>query len=465
MNFLKHTVLSCFLLSSFVVNSEDYWIKHNVAKLEELKKEALSSELSYDLVESLTTEVGARFTGTPNSEKAVHWAMNKMRNLGFDKVWQEHTFTPKWKRGKTIVKVTAPYEHELTSISLGGNIGTDGKALVGNIAHFKSLKELQTAKPKDLRDKIVFISYKVKRTKDGSGYYPGANIRFYGPSLAAKLGATGFIMRSVGTSQDRFAHTGMTKNEIGIKPIPSVAISNPDADLLLNILKRTEEVELSLYSSDEFESTEQSKVTNVIGELTGKEKKDELIVLAAHLDSWDVGTGAIDDGVGVGMVLAAAHFNKYLKDPPKRTIRVILYGGEEIGFVGAKSYVKRHKSRILNHQIAVEWDYGNNYIEEIQPGVGENAFHSIKQFVDYLEPMGVRLLTENNAKGQSDISLLGALGVPAINVIPDGTDYLDYHHNENDTFDKVKKESLIQNTAIFAMFAFYASNSDVDFRK
>lgn len=458
-------VVTGLILTTLSTKGESAWVESNQAILGQLKIKAQKSNLSYNLVESLTTEVGHRFTGTANSEKAVEWAMHNMRKLGFDKVWKEQTRTPKWTRGETLLKVITPYEHRLTAISLGGNIGTNGKILSANIKHFENYKELESAAAGSLEGKIAFVSYKTRRTTDGSGYYPGSKIRFSGPSLAAKKGAVAFIMRSVGTSHDRFAHTGMTQYEDGYDPIPAVAISNPDADILINILKRTQNIQMSLSSTDKLDIDNSSIVTNVIGEVSGIDSSSELVVLAAHLDSWDVGTGAIDDGVGVGMVISAAHFITRFVGRPKRTIRVILFGGEEIGFVGAKDYVERHKANIMNHQIGVEWDFGNNYIEKIQPGVGENALDSLKAFVEFLKPMGVTLSKTNTAKGQSDISLLGNLGLPAINVVPDGSDYLDFHHNENDTFDKVNRQALIQNTTIISLFTLYAANSEVDFRK
>ncbi len=433
--------------------------------LDSLRDTTLNSDLSYDIIESLTTEVGARMVGTPASDKAEDWAMAKMRALGFDKVWKEESETTIWTRGATEVSISAPYPHKLVALALGGSVGTNGKPLSGKVVSFANLDELKAAAPDSLKGKIAYIAYRMARHTDGNGYGDAVGARVAGASTAAEKGAVAYIMRSVGTDSHRVAHTGVMRYKEGVKKIPALALSNPDADLLDNMLSRTQPVTLSVNMTASGPTNKVTKVANVIGEITGSEHPEQVVTLGAHLDSWDVGTGAIDDGIGVGITIAAAHAISQLPQRPKRTIRVILFAAEETGLVGAKDYVMKHKDEMANHVIGAEWDFGNGNIYQITPGVGEKALSAVKDFATYLAPMGISLSDKNNAKGQSDMSALGEVGQPALNFDPDGSDYFDFHHTEDDTLDKVDATALKHNTAIYTMFAYFAANSEIDFRK
>ncbi|MCW8091047.1 M20/M25/M40 family metallo-hydrolase [Alteromonas sp. ASW11-130] len=435
------------------------------AQLDELKNATVHSTLSYDIIESLTTEVGARMVGTPAEKKSVEWAMVKMKELGFDKVWKEESQAPDWQRGELEVALTSPFHHKLVALSLGNSVGTSAGAIEAQVEMFESLEALSAAKQNSLAGKIAYVAFAMERRKDGSGYSEAVGARVNGASIAAKRGAVAFAMRSVGTDSHRFAHTGVMRYSEGNNHIPAIALSNPDADLLENALLRTQPVTMSISSTASGKLNNNVTIANVIGEITGSENPEEIVTLGAHLDSWDVGTGAIDDGIGVGITLAAVNHITKMKQRPKRTIRVILFAAEEIGLLGAKDYVEKHKDNMMNHVIGAEWDFGNGKIYKLAPGVGDTSLSKLKEFAGYLSPMGVEMASTNNAKGQSDMSLLGKAGQPAVNFYPDGNDYFDYHHTENDTLDKVNQEALKTNTAIYTMFAWYAANSGVDFRK
>ncbi|MCW8109838.1 M20/M25/M40 family metallo-hydrolase [Alteromonas ponticola] len=435
------------------------------AQLDELKSASINSSLSYDIIESLTTEVGARMVGTPAERKSVEWAVAKMQALGFDKVWIEESQAPNWQRGELEVTLTSPFLHKLVALSLGNSVGTDTKPIETEVVKFNNLDALKAAEPNSLTGKIAYVAYSMERKKDGSGYGNAVGARVNGAAIAAEKGAVAYVMRSVGTDSHRFAHTGVMRYKEEGKQIPALALSNPDADLLENALKRNKPVTMGIASSASGPLNDTVTIANVIGEFTGSEHPDEVVTLGAHLDSWDVGTGAIDDGIGVGITLAAVHHIARLKHRPKRTIRVILFAAEEIGLLGAKDYVARRNGNMDNHVIGAEWDFGNGTIYKLAPGVGENALLKIKEFAEYLAPLGVEMASTNNAKGQSDMSELGKAGQPAVNFYPDGSDYFDYHHTENDTLDKVDTEALKINTAIYTTFAWYAANSGIDFRK
>lgn len=430
-----------------------------------LQEVALTSSVGYDIDESLTTEVGARMVGTDGDKKSIVWAKQKMKSLGFDKVWSEPVDFVPWERGPASARILAPYPQPMVVIALGGSVGTPANGITAQVAAFKTLDELKKAPKGSLAGKIAFVEYRMERHKNGSGYRKAVGARVTGASIAAEKGAVALLIRSVGTDNHRVGHTGVMRYTDGIKKIPAGALSNPDADMLQRQLNRGNPVTVEL--NIQAKRLEDQKVTtaNVIGEITGTEFPDEYVVMAAHLDSWDVGTGAIDDGLGVSITMAAAHHIANLPEKPKRSIRVILFAGEEVGLIGAKQYVKEHKKEIGNIVIGSEWDFGIGKIYRMTPGVGARALVYIEELAQLLAPLGVGLSGENNAKGHSDLSLLGAEGMPAINFHMDGTEYFDIHHTENDTLDKVDKDALKQATAVYATYAYFAAQSGIDFRK
>lgn len=434
-------------------------------QLKAIKAHALNDDLSYQIIESLTTEVGPRMVGTPGEKASVKWAMQKMKSLGFDKVWKEESEATLWQRGELKASITQPYKQKIKALALGNSVGTNGKAVTAEVIEFENLDALKAASAGDIKGKIAFVSYKMARHRDGHGYGQAVGARVVGASEAARKGAVAFVMRSVGTDTNRFAHTGVQIYQDGVDKIPAIAISNPDADLLASMLTRNKPVTFSLTLSDTGTQNQTTTIANVIGEVTGSKYPDQVVTLGAHLDSWDVGTGAVDDGIGVGITLAAGHYLSELETRPERTLRVILFAAEEIGLHGAKDYVAKHQDEMDKHVIGAEWDFGNGKIYELEPGVGQQALADIKAFAKMLVPMGVTLANSNDAKGQSDMSELGKAGQPAVNFNPDGSDYFDFHHTENDTLDKVDREALKVNTAIYSMFALFATDSTTDFRQ
>jgi len=465
MKFIARTCLVvCMSISSFFVSAQQLNTEQQ-AQLEQLKTTALQSDLSYQLIESLTTEVGHRLMGSDGDKKSIVWAVNKMKALGFDKVWTEEVTGSYWLRGDTKARIVAPYPHDVVVLALGGSVGTNQAGLTANIAHFETFADLKAAPDNSLNGKIAFVSYRMERHIDGNGYGPAVGTRVGGAVVAAQKGASALVMRSVGTDNNRTAHTGVMRYKDDVAKIPAAALSNPDADLLVNQLKRGEEVSMYLKMTAKTNAEVVATSANVIGEFTGSEFPEEIVALGAHLDSWDVGTGALDDGLGIGMVMAAAHHIGQLPKRPKRTIRVILFAAEEVGLLGAKQYVKDHKDNMAQHVIGAEWDFGIGRIYKMTPGVGAQSLNAVRELAQYLAPMGVALAPENNAKGQSDMGALSDEGMPSIDFAPDGSNYFDYHHTENDTLDKVEPEALKINTAIYTMYAYFAAQAKVDFRK
>ena len=421
-----------------------------------LQQTALASQLGYDIVESLTVEVGPRLAGSPKDIIAVNWAMNKLTSLGFDRVYKEPVQVPIWERGEAKAKITFPVEQPLVITALGGSIATPAGGLQAKIARFDSLEALQQAKPEDVQGKIAFIDQKTERHITGEGYGKSVGGRSKGAVAAAQKGAVAIVIRSIGTDHDRMAHTGVMRYQDDVPKIPAAAMSNPDADLVDALLKRNPDALLELQMSPKNAGFNMSY--NVIAEVTGSSKPNEIVLIGAHLDSWDEGTGAIDDGAGVAIVTAAAKHIQDLPVKPARTVRVVLYAAEEIGLVGGKAYAEAHKSELPLHYIAAESDFGAGRIYQIDTKVNESAFAEVQQALSPMSFNGVAL-GNNQASGGPDVSMLPALGVPVASLRQDGHDYFDYHHTPNDTLDKIDPAALAQNVAAYAQFAYIMANS------
>jgi hypothetical protein len=425
-----------------------------------LAKAAQKDNPAYAIVESLTTEVGPRMAGTEADAKGVQWAINKFNELGFDKVWTEPVTFPTWTRGVEVAQITSPFKQNLVITALGRSVGTPEGGLTGEIIQFDTLDDLISAERGQVEGKIVFISKKMPRFKDGHGYGQTVGARSLGAIEAAKKGAKAIVIRSVGTDSDRMPHTGNMRYEEGVPKIPGAAMSNPDADLVMNMLKRGKpvQIQMTLGSAAGPEYTSY----NVIGEITGTTYPDEVVLIGAHLDSWDLGTGAIDDGAGVAIVMAAAERIKVLaKKRPKRTIRVVLFANEEQGLYGGKAYAEQHKENLSKHIVGAESDFGAGAIYKISTKFKNEALPIAKQIQSVLAPFGVEM-GSNTASGGPDLIHSRQYGMAVVNLSQDGTDYFDYHHTPNDTLDKIDPDSLSQNVAVYTAFSYLMANLEGD---
>jgi len=436
-----------------------------------LRERALLDNLSVDIVESLTTEVGPRRIGTDGDKRAIAWAQAKFAELGFDKVWTEEVpVAHGWIRGDAEAEIVSPYPHNLVLTALGYSVGTDGD-LLGEVVEFATLDDLLAVPEGDsLNGKIVFISYSMADYVPApgasplSGYGEGTRARGRGHVVAAKRGAEAVVIRSVGMDNNRIGHTGGGYSyEEGVKKIPAAALSAPDAILLQNMLRRGKPVEMRLNMTSEI--TGPIVGANIIGEITGRDGSDDYLVLGAHLDSWDEGTGAIDDGAGVGSMMAAAAMIARMDQRPRRTIRVLLFGGEEIGLVGVRVYAERHKNDIGRHLLGAEVDGGGGRINTLISGVGDASVPIVREMHKLIAPLGVAWSDANNALGASDMSVLGRMGMPALNFSQNSNDYFKYHHTPNDTFDKIIPEDMRYLTAAYATIFYVAAELDVNFRE
>lgn len=418
---------------------------------------------SYAIVESLTTEIGPRLGGSPAYDRAVAWAQAKFKALGYDKVYLEPASFPTWQRRHERAEVLSPYSQKLAITALGGSIGTGGAALEAEVVEFATLKALAAAPAGSLNGKIAYISYRMERFRDGHGYGPARAARSEGAIEAAKKGASALVIRSIGTDSDRFPHTGAMQYEEGVTKIPAAALSNSDADLLSNIIRRGQPVTLRL-DLDVGPTGADKTEYNVIGEIRGREKPEEVVVIGGHLDSWDLGTGAIDDGAGVAITMAAGALIGKLERAPRRTVRVIAFANEEQGLFGGKAYADAHKAELDAHQLGAESDFGAGRIYKLLASADPRAQPTIERIAQALAPLGI--VYEKGAIGFGpgpDIGPMAELGMPWAELAQDGTDYFDWHHTANDTLDKIDPKALDQQTAAYAVLAYLAAESDIDF--
>lgn len=423
----------------------------------QLRQTALASDLGYRITESLTTEIGPRLAGSEADARAVAWAKAKFEQLGYDKVWTEPVTFPKWERRSESAHVLGANAQPLVLTALGGSPGGTVEA---EVVRFADLAALEAVAAGSLAGRIAFIDQKMERARDGSGYGASSRVRSRGPSAAIRAGAAGYLMRSAGTDSHRMPHTGITRFDDGLTPVPSAALSVPDADQLTRLLALGHPIRVRMALDCGWNGEATSY--NVIGEMTGSTLPDEVVLIGGHLDSWDAGTGAIDDAAGVGLTMAAGKLIGDLPTRPARTIRVVAFANEEQGLHGGIAYAKAHADRIRQHQIAAESDFGAGRIYGFDTSAPEHAKAAAAQIAQALAPLGIAYTPGEGSPGP-DISPFARDGVAWANLRQDGTDYFDLHHTPDDTFDKIDPEALAQNVAAYAVFAYLAAAAEGDF--
>ncbi len=433
-----------------------------IATATSLRERALAGSEAYGFVEGLTTEVGPRLAGSEADARAVEWTRRRFEAMGFDTVYLEPVTFPVWLRHRESAQVLAPFPQNLVVTALGGSIGTGDAPLDAEVVEFANLDALKAAPEGSLAGKIAFISNRMVRFRDGRGYGPAVGARSNGAVEAARKGASAILIRSIGTSNDRFAHTGTMRYLPDVPRIPAAALSNPDADQLVRMLRGGQPVRVRLDISAETIGEYTSH--NVIAEVTGRELPHEVVTLGGHLDSWDQGTGAIDDGAGVAITAVAGAMIGQLERAPRRTIRVIAYANEEQGLYGGKAYAEARAAagQINDHQLGMESDFGAGRVYALRAGVAPQAWPVIERIGQVLAPLGIA--TEAGVGGPGpDVGPIVAKGATWAQLAQDGTDYFDYHHTPNDTLDKIEPAALDQQVAAYAVLAYLAAETTVDF--
>jgi hypothetical protein len=425
-------------------------------QVEELRDSALHDDYAWDITEGLTTEVGQRLAGTEAEARARAWAVSRLKAMGFANVRVEPFDMPTWTRGAESAEILAPFPQKLVVAALGNSASTPAEGITGEVVGFDTLADLVAAPDEAVRGKIVFVSHAMPRTQDGSGYGYFGGPRRQGPGIASKKGAIAIVIRSIGTDHHRNPHTGVMSFPDGVKPIPAGALTLPDAEQLQRILKRGRPVTMRLTLVSQ---TGHGQSGNVIAEVPGRDPALSPVLVGGHLDSWDQGTGAIDDATGVAIATAAA---KRIMDAgrPLRTIRIVWFGAEEFGLFGGQDYLKKHGKE--PHHALAESDFGAGRIWRVNSKLGKDREAEAKLLQSALAPLGIVPGELDQADG-SDIGPMIEAGLPAVGLSQDGTHYFDLHHTPDDTLDKVDPEELRQNVAAWtAMLAVLAGPVEPD---
>ncbi|MBB5987074.1 M28 family peptidase [Sphingobium lignivorans] len=396
--------------------------------------------VSWDIVAGLTTEIGPRLAGSPAEARARDWAAARLRKLGFSNVAIEPFTVRSYVRGEDRARLTAPYEQPLAITALGYSGTTPDKGIEAELVYFPTMDALRAAPAGSLAGKIAFIDHAMKANQDGSGYGPFGAARRQGPALAAQKGAIGTVIRSVGTDSHRVPHTGVTTFPEGVTAIPAGAVSNPDADLIARVAKQGKPMRLSLMLTGR--TTENLPSGNVVADLVGRDPSLPPILVACHLDSWDIGTGAIDDGAGCAIVTDAA-LRAQRDGKALRTIRVLWAGSEEIGVFGGAAYAEKHGSE--PHALAMESDFGAGRIWKVEMKLGAQNKPMAERISATLAAMGI-VTGRDMAGGGADVgAIIAKQKLAVIDLAQDGTDYFNLHHTADDTLDKVDPALLEQN--------------------
>ncbi|HEY1752648.1 MAG TPA: M28 family peptidase [Caulobacteraceae bacterium] len=427
------------------------------AGAEAVRDRALHDPTAYDYVEQVSVEVGQRLAGSEAAARARDWAVAKLTSLGFANVHVEPFPITAWLRGPEAAEIVAPHPQTLAIIGLGGSVPTPPEGVEGEVALFHSYADLLAMPPGSLTGKIVVVTQPMPRATEGTGYGALNPVRRQGPSEAAKRGAVGYLLRSLATGVSREPHTGALNYEDGAPQIPAAALSTVDAELLDHLAARGRPIRIRLQLAS---TSRPATAWTVEGEIRGSEHPNEIVQVGGHLDSWDPGTGSIDDGAGMAIAVAAAKLAG-TQNPPKRTIRVALFGAEEMDFARS-AFAAAHKGDDI--VVIGESDIGADRAWAVGLPPGSAATPPMQTYAAVVNPLGVVIDREPARGSGDDTADLVHAGVPAFAVHQDASRYFDWHHSSEDTLDKVDPAQLNQAVATWASFVYIAANSDLDFR-
>lgn len=427
------------------------------ATVDRIVSSAMTGNNAYERLEHLCVKFGHRLSGSKELERVIDWSLELMRKDGLVNVRREKVMVPHWERGEESATLVEPRVERMRMLGLGGSVATPPEGVTAPVIVVADEEELNRVADA-VAGKIVLFN-KVMPPYDpdkGSGYGETVKYRTKGASLAAAKGAVGCLVRSVTARSLRSPHTGAMRYEDGVSKIPAAAISVEDADTLARLQERGEKIVVNLKMSAK--TLPDAESGNAVGELRGSIWPEQVVVLGGHIDAWDVGHGAHDDGGGCIAAIEAVALLKRLNLNPKRTIRVVLWTNEENGLAGGKAYAKDHEAELANHVAAIETDSGSfrpkGYSLECEnkdrASIALDQLHQIVGLLtDAIGPMNVDL-----GGSGADISPMKPAGVVLMGHGVEGSTYFDYHHSEADTIDKVNPTELSQNVAVLAAVAY-----------
>ncbi|HEY0030337.1 MAG TPA: M20/M25/M40 family metallo-hydrolase [Bacteroidia bacterium] len=415
------------------------------AMIKKIYNEALTNGRSYSNLNYLCKKIGGRLAGSPQAQQAVDWAFKAMKEAGADTVYLQECMVPHWVRGeKEVAKIISTGGKGIKEVpvcALGGSIPTPKEGITAQVIEVNGIEELEKIGKEKIQGKIVFFNQPMDPTNiHGFESYGGAVMqRYAGASEAVKFGAVAVLVRSLSLTQDDNPHTGSMGYKDSLDKIPACAISTNGANWLSSYLKTDKE--LKFYLKMSCETLPDEKSYNVIGEIYGSDKKDEIITVGGHLDAWDNGEGAHDDGAGVVQSIEVLRIYKALGLKPKRTIRAVAFMNEENGLRGGKKYAEMAVLKKEKHTAAIESDAGGFSPRGFSSEMEAAQKAKLKSWAPLFLPYGVYDFSEDG--GGADIAPLHkALGTPILELMPDSQRYFDYHHTAIDTFEAVNKREL-----------------------
>ena len=437
--------------------------------LEDLKKlrdAALTSDYAYRQVAHLANNIGPRLSGSAQAAQAVSYVADELKKIGCE-VHLEKVMVPHWVRGEETAALTAyPGQapnttQKIVLCALGGSVATPSDGLTAEVVAVRNFDELKAMPAEKVKGKIVLFNYRFDEEmamdgRAGEAYGEGVQYRADGPVAAAKEGAVACLIRSVGGADYRLPHTGMTKYESGVAKIPAAALAAEDAETIADLVQQGS-VKMKLVLTPQ--TLPDAESFNVIGDVKGSEHPEQIVIVSGHLDSWDLGRGAIDDGAGVAVSMEAANLVQKLGLHPKRTIRVIAWMNEENGSAGSKAYAADYAKEMPNHFAVMETDNGAGHPTGLNIKWKPELKPMLKPMAAILQECGAGMLTFSEHCG-ADIEPMEKLGVPAFSPIQDSRFYFNYHHTAADTLDKIVPKELAENSAVVAVAAYAFANSE-----
>jgi len=442
----RHILPILFSLSLMLGNS--IIDRYTDASLSIISK-ALSDSTAYNRLSYLCDTFGPRLSGSKNLENAINWILKEMKKDGLVHVQGERVKVPAWIRGEESITLLKPFKKDLTMLGLGGSIATPKAGIVAEVMVVDDFKELE-ARSKKVKGKIILFNVPFET------YGQTVNYRYAGASAAAKHGAVASLIRSIGPWSMNTPHTGVMKYEKNIKKIPHAALTMEDAMMLGRLHDRGEKIILKLEMEAKMAADRWSR--NVIGQINGTTYPDEIIVVGGHIDSWDVGQGAHDDGGGCIAAWEAVRLIKKLGLKPKRTIRCVMWTNEENGGKGNQAYRDMHMDELKNHVLAIESDGGVFAPEGFGFTGSDKAREIIADIHQLMKPIQAHTLSKGGRA--ADVSPLNDEGVPVMSLKVDGSKYFWYHHTNADTFDKVDFYEFNRCVAAMAIMSFIVADLD-----
>ena len=457
--------------------SSSYFSAEQMATAASLRDAALKNNDTWEILEELISVAPKRLAGSPGDKAARDWAAEKLESLGFDRVWVQEFKLRGWERISANAVVLGDEGIELNITSLGKSLSTPVGGLTAQLQHFPTYEDLEAADEAEVEGKIVFISNRMEREKDGSGYGPARAARSRGHEVVAQKGGLALLIRSIGTDNHDAPHTGAmsfgasgaSQRELDIayeeaisapygeKTVAAGAISNVDSDVLEALFESGDAITVTL----KIQNNDPGEITsyNIVGEITGSARPDEVVITGGHIDAWDTGVGAMDDGMGVAITMNAASMIGALAQRPARTIRYVAFGAHQFGLLGANAYAEEYAD--VDHVFGIESDFGIGKVWQLSPAVSADAIPVLGEIATVLEPMGIGWDPDARGFPGPDLGpLVTSQDLAGASLNGDGTYYFDLHHTAKDTLDKIKASDLAYNTAAYAALLYLVAEHD-----